>query len=104
MQPDTQKDSFSKPEGDGYLRKVIFSYSINHLPQTRKVSFFYALKGRAKNEGLLKRCNIQQLARGALLAPAERAEEVEAFLKLWGCNYVKREAIVRGGGAEEVAA
>jgi hypothetical protein len=90
----TSENDFSKENGGNYSPKVIFSYSLNHLQQSKKVSFFYELKGRYNQPGILKRCNVLQLAKGALVVPEERAGEVEAFLKKWGCSYSKYGAMV----------
>jgi len=79
---------------EGYSERTIFSYTLSHLPQSRKVVFFYALKGRYGKDGILKRCNVQQLAKGALIVPREHSAEFEAFLKKWECSYLKREAFV----------
>lgn len=85
-----------EPKAGNYIPKVIFTYSISHLNQTKKVSFFYALKGRYGRDGVIKKYSINQLAKSVLVVPVESEIHVEDFLKQWGCNYTKQPIMVAG--------
>jgi len=62
---------------------VIFTYSSKGLSKKDKVRFYYALKGRNSNEGILKRTNTKFLAKGALLSPISSKDEIEEFFSVW---------------------
>ncbi|MDP7182037.1 MAG: hypothetical protein QF486_05825 [Candidatus Woesearchaeota archaeon] len=64
----------------------IFTYDTKHLEYKDKVRFFYALKGRGGQPGIIKECNITQLAKTVLLVAPEHEKRVQAFLKEWECN------------------
>jgi hypothetical protein len=87
----------SEPKAGSYVPKVIFSYAISHLSQTKKVSFFYALKGRYGKDGVIKKYGVSQLAKSVLVVPAEHSESIENFLRQWGCAYTKQHALVNSG-------
>ncbi len=76
------------------ISKIIISYSIEHLPKTEKVKFFYALKGRNGKEGFIPKNNIKQLGRAVLLVPSESKFETFNFLKIWGCKFDKQEVLL----------
>jgi hypothetical protein len=75
----------------GFPRKLLFTYSLEHLKTKDKVRFYYALKGRDGHSGVLNSTRTIQLGRAVLLSDEETASEIEGFLKYWKCNYaVKR--------------
>jgi len=74
----------------------IFTFSTRHLPQSAKVRFFYALKGRGAREGLVSRVRAEHLGPGVLLVPGERAGEVASFLEYWKCPVTRREVTLKG--------
>lgn len=78
------------PEGGDAVRKAIYVYALSHLSQSKKVSFFYALKGRYGKPGMMQRYGVTQLAKSVLIVPPEHEAEIESFLKEWGCSYAKR--------------
>lgn len=56
----------------------VLSYAIKHLAQKDKVRFYYALKGRDGKTGIIKACQINQLAKGVLqIAPAHVSRVIE---------------------------
>ncbi len=81
---------------DAYSKQVLYTYSIEHMPQSKKVLFFYAIKGRNNKPGIFERLKIQQLGRCVLLVPPEGAAEFEQFLQKWSCTFTKRNVMVAG--------
>ena len=79
-----------------YKAYILVSYAIEHLAVKDKVRFYYGLKGRDGQTGIVKQYQSKHLARGALLVPAEYKIEVETFLKEWKCMYQTKEVWVRG--------
>lgn len=82
-------------EFKGYVPRVIFTYSTEHLLKKDKVRFYYALKGRDGKTGIVKRCRIEQLGRTVLLVSDKFAADVDGFLQYWKCEYQRREVLVR---------
>jgi hypothetical protein len=64
------------------------------MPQSRKMLFFYAAKGRRGKEGLFARLGVQQMGPCLLLVPHYSQKEFEDFLKEWGCPFIKKGALV----------
>ncbi len=79
------------------VKQIIFCYSTEHLPKKDKVRFYYALKGRDGNSGIVKQANIEQLGRAVLLVPSQNAESVEKFLNEWHCKFSRREVFIEHG-------
>ena len=69
-------------------------YRLRHLTQTQKVRFFYALKGRGSNPGIIKQYKIKQLAKGVLMVSQETLEQTIAFLNFWKCIFSTKEVTV----------
>lgn len=75
---------------DFLVKKVIFTYSTEHLAQKDKVRFYYALKGRDGISGIIVAFNIEQLGKTVLLVDADREADVTEFLEFWKCEYQKK--------------
>ena len=75
-------------------KAVIYTFSTQHLKKTDKIRFYYALKGRDGESGIVKRAKILHLGKGLLLVPYIYDEEVSQFFMVWNLNYTRRAAIV----------
>lgn len=82
------------PDFGKLVKKVIFSYSTEHLKQSDKVRFYYALKGRDGKSGIIARLNITQLGKTVLFVRSEHAQEVAEFLEYWKCKVERQEVFV----------
>ncbi len=82
----------STTPGPSYKPYILVMYGIEHLVVKDKVRFYYGLKGRDGQSGIVKQYKSKHLARGALLVPLEYQSEVESFLKGWKCSYRMKEA------------
>jgi predicted nucleotidyltransferase len=71
----------------GYSSNIIYSISLKKLEKTKKVLFYYALKGNKLNEGLLKKLNGTEIGRSVLLIPISKADEFKEFLENWNVEY-----------------
>jgi len=89
-----RKKEVSSTEKEGWKKKQIFNYKINHLQVKDKVRFYYALKGRDGKSGIIKDYKIEQLAKGVLLVSEKYIEHTEGFLKFWKCDYNKNEVFM----------
>ena len=71
--------------------RQIYVYSSSHLTPTERVKFFYALKGRNGNPGILDTTQSIFFAKSVLSVLPNQSEEIEQFLKEWNCKfYVKK--------------
>ena len=74
----------------GYTSGVIYLYDLKGFTQSDKVRFFYALKGRGENSGVLKRVNGKSLGRGVLSVPTESDSEMQQFFLDWEIPFNRR--------------
>ena len=72
------------------IEVVLFTYSTRHLNKSDKVRFYYALKGRDGNSGVLKKYVYDHLAKTVLLVLKKNESPIEEFLKVWKCKYKKK--------------
>jgi hypothetical protein len=68
-------------------KRVLVSYSTEHLLKKDKVRFFYALNGRDVLEGILKRTKTERLGRSVLMLRPEHLKEYREFLGYWKCQW-----------------
>ena len=67
--------------------RIIFLYSTYSLKKTELVKFFYALKGRNKNPGIIQRTGSKFLAKSIVDTSIENKAEFEEFFKFWNVDY-----------------
>lgn len=67
--------------------RVLFIYSTSHLQGSRKVRFFYSIKGRDDKLGLIRETKSRFLAKSTILAPGSKAELWRSFFRFWGCSF-----------------
>ncbi len=84
---ETSKDANGKFIGKIPLQPAIITYSLTHLAQKDKVRFYYALKGRDGKTGIIKTCQIKQLAKGVLQVAPKHVSQVIEFLQYWKCTH-----------------
>lgn len=77
-------------ESLGFEPYILFWYELSSLKQTQKVKFFYALKGRAKQNGILKEVNGKYLGKGVILVPVRFDNEMQDFFKQWHIDFNRR--------------
>jgi len=77
------------------LDRTIFTYALSHLSRTDKVRFYYALKGRDGDSGLLSSSSITQLGRAVLLVDSKKKKTVTEFLTSWGCEFTFLPVLIR---------
>ncbi len=79
----------------GFKHKIIFSYSTKHLPVKDKVRFYYGLKGRKGDAGIVREYRIAQLGKTVLLVPIKFSQDVEEFLFYWKCKFNRYEVLIK---------
>lgn len=78
-----------------FKHKMLYVYSTKHLLIKDKVRFYYGLKGRHGDEGVVKDYKINQLTKTVLLVPLKSASDIESFLSYWKCKYQKYEVMIK---------
>lgn len=74
---------------------VLFTYSTQHMSSSDKVRFHYSLKGRNKQQGLLKTVNGQHLGSTVLLIPKKQEQYVDEYFSVWNIPYKKHSIILQ---------
>lgn len=73
----------------GYKGFTFFKYSLNKLNKSKRMQFYYALNGRGKNKGLLKKKNSYKLSNNIILAPIKNSQIMKDFLENWNIEYTE---------------
>jgi len=65
----------------------LFRFSYSSLPQSEKMRFLYAYRGRNGSIGVLQQTNSLELAPGVVLVPPGAVYKFKEFLSLWKLGY-----------------
>ncbi len=79
-------------DGFGYKNFVLFKYGLKGFTNSKRVRFFYALKGRYK-KGFLNEMGYR-LGKDSFLIFSHKSEEFKAFLGLWKVDYQEIEVLI----------
>jgi len=79
------KSPYSKISG--MTLKVLASYTLKNLTQSKKTMFGYALKGRKKGEGVLSELKGIVVGRNSVIVPKEGQIRLIEFFKFWEVYY-----------------
>jgi predicted nucleotidyltransferase len=87
------RDKFLHEElnAGGYF---LFRFSYSHFPQSEKMRFLYAYRGRGENPGVLRQTGSIELAPGVVLVPVKEFHNFRRFLSLWGLSYEYAPALI----------
>lgn len=78
----------------GFRSYALYWYNLENLNQTDKVRFYYALKGRKGEEGILQKLNGKHLGKGVIMVPLEGDDEMQEFFLDWEISFHRREILV----------
>lgn len=71
-----------------------FTYSLEGLSQSEKTMFYYALRGRRGEKGILDKLDGKKMGRGSVLIPVQNSEEFKETLKKHGVNFDSRTCLL----------
>jgi len=74
----------------GFKAYSLFTYTLEKLSHTKKVTFNYLLAGRGTLKGIIAECHGERLVSGAVKIPIEKSIEFEDVLKMHKINYKKK--------------
>lgn len=75
---------------------VLITYLLENKKASDKVRFSYALYGRNKGEGFLKKIKGKVVGKGSILIPIGQQEAIRAFFTLWEIEYKEQRVFVLG--------
>ncbi len=75
-------------------KMVLISYDSSVLQLKDKVRFYYALKGRKGNSGIMKLYGLEFLGKGSFLASIKFENDLKMFFSFWKLPYCLREIIL----------
>lgn len=87
-------------ESFGYKSFNLFIYSLKNFSKSKRIMFHYALHGRNKRIGVLKKVRGIRLASVGILIPIENTEMFEEFLKYWNVSYKRFGILIPEGVIE----
>jgi len=70
----------------GFKKNILFRYELKGWTQSKRMQFQYALYGRDKNSGIVKRLHLQKFGDTQFLCPVEKSEECKEFFSYWKIN------------------
>ena len=79
-------------------KAILLTFSTKHLAKKDKVRFFYALKGRGEQEGIVQRTKTEHIGSSVLLISPEHEKEFDDFFKVWEVEYTKRKITIEDDG------
>ena len=66
---------------------ILITYTLKKKSKVDKVRFSYALLGRTKNEGILKKVKGRYLGKGVLLVPLKFNKEIKELFDFWKIKF-----------------
>lgn len=70
-------------EGFGFFPQVLFKFHFKKISASRRIQFFYSLKGRGGSPGMINRLGLSKFSDGVLACPVRYVEEVRQYLNSW---------------------
>jgi len=74
----------------------IFLFNSSKLTGSKKVRFFYELKGRGSAKGIISETKATYLARSAVMISTKNYFDFVKFLRKWKCNFEIKEVLING--------
>ena len=91
----SQKNNMPYSKFCGVESWIMFTYSLENLPATRKQIFNHTISGTKQRNSLLSSWNGQKIGRCAFFVPKEYEQDVIAFFNQWAVQYTT-EVVFRG--------
>jgi predicted nucleotidyltransferase len=78
----------------GFSSYSLFSYNLSGLKASEKVRFVYLMKGRRKNNGVVKQLRGEWITDNCFILPIENEHDILMIFKKWNIEYKKKEALI----------
>lgn len=75
---------------------LLITYLLKNKKPSDKVRFSFALYGRKKGEGLLKKLKGEVLGKCSFLMPVDQQSVIESFFKQWDVKYTEQRIFIFG--------
>ena len=70
--------------------RVLYSYNLRDMPNSKKVRFVYLMKGRKGEAGMVKNSNGEYISSSSFMIPLDKDAEMMEIMALWGTAYKRR--------------
>lgn len=77
----------------GFRGFAIFNYNLKKMNKNEKTKFIYALIGRRKETGILKKIEAIPLGKGVVKVPVENSIMFQEFLEKWKIDYTQKDIL-----------
>ncbi|NQV09470.1 nucleotidyltransferase domain-containing protein [Candidatus Woesearchaeota archaeon] len=87
-----------KPLNDIYSLNShgLYYYDLSKMNKNDKVKFIYTLKGRRKEDGLVKRFGGEFVVPGCFIIPVEKDYEMKEIMDKWNVKYKRKRILLFG--------
>jgi len=72
----------------------LFVFDSSNLVGSKKVTFFYQLKGRGNQRGIIKTTDSRYITKSVILVSVQNYFEIVKFLRDWNCDFIIKEVNV----------
>ena len=93
MVSDFVEDILSNPKLKQKIR-VLYSYNLKDMPNSKKVRFVYLLKGRKAEKGLVEVFKGEYISSSSFIIPESKDKEMIEIMALWGVSYKRRRIVL----------
>jgi hypothetical protein len=69
---------------------ILIIYSLKNKTASDKVRFSYALYGRKKGKGFLRKINGKEIGKGSIFVPIAKQELIRDFFKQWNVSFTEQ--------------
>lgn len=77
----------------GYESGSVFSFNLTKLEKSKKVLFYYALRGKKNQEGLLKKSNGKIIGRSVVYIPVNFVDDFKEFLEEHNIDFYRMDIL-----------
>lgn len=81
-------------ESLGYKNLIIFRYDLKNMNKSKRMQFYFALHGRNKETGILKKNKCFKFSERIIICPIENSETIKTFLEHLKINYIEFPIII----------
>ena len=93
MGKDFVEEIASNPKLSQRIR-VLYSYNLRDMPNSKKVRFVYLLKGRKGQTGLVDAFGGEYISSSSFLLPEPKDKEMMDIMALWGVTHKRRRIVL----------
>jgi hypothetical protein len=70
--------------------RILYSYNLTEMPNSKKVRFVYLLKGRNHEKGIVEQFDGEYISSSAFMIGLAKEKEMDEIISKWGVIHKKR--------------